>query len=556
MALKTRHETQALAVPRTRRKHPVRNMTSLPAGKVVPLAVVPMLREDSMKGQFAFAFEMQETVEVLMNGIDVVVEAWVIPMLAFPEFRTMDDLNLAYTKNTRPGELPVPYFETAVAGDPLTEEVNMRLGKHRRAGRKMNLTYRKAYNTLVNFQRAEVSPNIPQRELNDKTLAQALWPKNKFSHIVPDFDQAVMQGEVALNVAEQNLVLKSGAGTDFLTVSNLVGPNNPLQGTSTTNAVGALETVDRAGNHVMFGPLGQLKNISGLEADLRGAVAKLSDNGITISLANIDLARKAQVFANIRKKYNGLSEDMLIDLLMDGITIPEQSWRQPTKIMEGRTRFGMHKRYSGDADALTASVVNGAAAIEFSVNVPRCPPGAVMMIVASIAPEQLFERQEDPFLVAEDADDLPSFISDHLDPEAVVAVRNSYIDEDHDTPDDIYGYAPENHEWNDAGPGIGGRFYRPEVDAGFDEDRNALWAVETQNPTLTKDAYLVPADIHLKPFWTSTIDPFDCVTLGQCIIEGNTQFGPLLIEALPQSDYDAVMDRVDQTRITKQPVAP
>jgi len=546
-------------VPRTRRKHPVRNMTSLPAGKVVPLAVVPLLREDSMKGQFAFAFEMQETVEVLMNGIDVVVEAWVIPMLAFPEFRTMDDLNLAYTKNTRPGELPVPYFETAVAGDPLTEEVNMRLGKHRRAGRKMNLTYRKAYNTLVNFQRAEVSPNIPQRELNDKTLAQALWPKNKFSHIVPDFDQAVMQGEVALNVAEQNLTLRGtvGAGNRFLPIQNF--SNQPLSVIGPESGgyqAAPLKTVDRAGQHVTYGPLGDATDIRGLRADLQGAVAQLSDNGITISLANIDLARKAQVFANIRKRYNGLTEDMLIDLLMDGITIPEQAWRQPTKIMEGRTRFGMHKRYSGDADALTASVVNGAAAIEFSVNVPRCPPGAVMMIVASIAPEQLFERQEDPFLVAEDADDLPSFISDHLDPEAVVAVRNSYIDEDHDTPDDIYGYAPENHEWNDAGPGIGGRFYRPEVDAGFDEDRNALWAVETQNPTLTKDAYLVPADIHLKPFWTSTIDPFDCVTLGQCIIEGNTQFGPLLIEALPESDYDAVMDRVDQSRIVKEPVAP
>jgi len=553
MALKTRHETQALSVPRTRRRHPVRNMTSLPAGKVVPLAVVPLLREDSMKGQFAFAFEMQETVEVLMNGIDVVVEAWVIPMLAFPEFRTMDDLNLAYTKNTRPGELPVPYFETAVAGEPLTEEVNMRLGKHRRAGRKMNLTYRKAYNTLVNFQRAEVSPNIPQRELNDKTLAQALWPKNKFAHIVPDFDQAVMQGEVALNVAEQNMVLKGAAGhPGYLEVAG-----TPMVAGVTTGARNVtLEATNRLGHSGGSVGAQNVTSMTGLRADLQGAVAVLAQDGITISLANIDLARKAQVFANIRKKYNGLSEDMLIDLLMDGITIPEQSWRQPTKIMEGRTRFGMHKRYSGDADALTASVVNGAAAIEFSINVPRCPPGAVMMIVASIAPEQLFERQEDPFLVAEDADDLPSFISDHLDPEAVVAVRNSYIDEDHDTPDDIYGYAPENHQWNDAGPGIGGRFYRPEVDAGFDEDRNALWAVETQNPTLTKDAYLVPADIHLKPFWTSTIDPFDCVTLGQCIIEGNTQFGPLLIEALPESDYDAIMERVDQSRIVKEPVAP
>lgn len=542
----TRHKPTPLDVPKTRRSHPLRNMTSLPAGKVVPLAAIPLLREDSMQGRFTCAFEMQETVEILLNGIDVVVDTWLVPNLAFERFRTMDDVNLAYTKNTRPGESLVPYFETAPAGAVGSNEIHKRLGKHARPGQVVNMAFVESYNRLVNFQRAEVSPAIPQRGRLETTLAQALWPTNIFSHIVPDFDQAVMEGEVALNIAQQNLALKGSVSNRYV----------PVAGDGVTSIRGTASATNditlNSGVMQISGGSGALKNLTGLRADLQGAVAVLEDNGITISLANIDMARKAQVFANIRKQYN-LNEDMLIDLLMDGISVPEQAWRNPIKLRSERTRFGMAKRYASNGDALTESVVNGAAALSFSVNVPTVPCGGVVMVVASIAPEQLFERREDPYLVATDpTTDLPKFIHDHLDPEQVEVVHNDYIDNDHDAPTGVYGYAPTNHKWNGAGPGIGGRFFRPEVDAGFDEDRQSLWAVETQNPLLTKDAYLVPADIHLKPFWTSTIDPFDCVTGAEINITGLTQFGPMLIEALPgESDYDSILGKVDQDRIEK-----
>ncbi|UIB81422.1 major capsid protein [Flyfo microvirus Tbat2_108] len=545
----TRHKPTALDVPRTRRSHPLRNMTSLPAGKVVPLAAIPLLREDDMSGQFTCAFEMQETVEILLNGIDVVVDTWLVPNLAFERFRTMDDVNLAYTKNTRPGETLVPYFETAPAGAVGSNEIHMRLGKHARPGQVMNMAYVEAYNRVVNFERSEVSPAIPKRARLDTSLAQALWPTNVFAHIVPDFDQAVVEGEVALNIAQQNLTLQGSVAGRYVPVAG----NGGTVGVKTSGGhVDILVQGVSGTQSLTAGTSGAVKDITNLRADLQGAVAVLADNGITISLANIDMARKAQVFANIRKQYN-LNEDMLIDLLMDGITVPEQAWRNPIKLRSERTRFGMAKRYASNGDALTESVVNGAAALSFGISVPRVPCGGVVMVVASIAPEQLFERREDPYLVATDPTrDLPKFIHDHLDPEQVEVVHNDYIDNDHDQPAGVYGFGPTNHKWNGAGPGIGGRFFRPEVDAGFDEDRQAIWAVETQNPLLTKDAYLVPADIHLKPFWTSTIDPFDCVTGAQIIISGNTQFGPMLIEALPgESDYDAILDKVDQDRIEK-----
>lgn len=544
----TRTLATPLAVPRTRRKQPVRNMMSLPAGKVVPIMVQPLLREDAYASTVQCAFEMQETVEILLNGVDVVVEAWIVPNLADPRFRTMDDLNLAYTGNARPGETAVPYFVHETAGDPLANEIHMRLGKHAKPTDLINMSYIRAYNALVNHSRLEASPRIPQRELNDRTLAQSLWPRNLFGHIVPDWDQARMEGEVALSIAEQNLALMGPGGATGLEVTG-----NPVLRDVTGND----RTLAIDVNNNLYTSLPQptdnraVTNIRGLQAELAGAVAVLQDNGVTISLANIDLARKAQIFADIRRRYNGLDEEMLIDLLMDGIAIPEQQWRKPIKLKTVTTQFGMAKRYSSDANALTESVVNGAAAVSFPLRVPRIPCGGILMVVAYIAPEQMFERMEDPYLHAQGPDDLPSFLPDHLDPEAVEVVYNRYIDIDHDQPTDIYGYAPTNHEWNMTAPGMGGRFYRPEVDAGFDEDRQALWAVETANPRLTEDAYLVPADIHLKPFWTSTIDPFDVIVVAPGVIEGNTQFGPALIESMPDSDYNAVMDRVDIGRIVK-----
>lgn len=560
MANTLRHETRPLGVPRSQRNNGLRAMTSLPAGKVVPLAAFPLLREDALRGRMAFAFEMQQTVEVLVNGIDVVVEAWLIPNLAMPEFRTLDDYNLAFTGRKRDDVAnPTPLFVREAAGaDPDANQIHKRMGLHRKAGLQQNMSYVRSYNTLVNFARAEASPNIPQRELLDKTLAQALWPKNTFSHIVPDFDAAVMEGEVALNLAEQTLRLQGVGGTSYLPVADHK-PNNTVM-TALMSDGPTRNLVVAAGGNILAGggaagqTINKLNNQQ-LRADLTGATALLANNGFKLSMKNMELAQKAQVYANIRKKYNA-HEEMIIDLLMDGITVPEQDWLQPHLLKKAQTRFGMAKRYSSDADALTASVVDGAAAVEFSISTPRVPCGGVVMVVAYIAPEQLFERVEDPYLVAANADDLPAFIEDHLDPQQVEIVKNDYIDSDHDQADDTFGYAPQNFKWNASVARMGGRFYRPEVDAGFDEDRNSIWAVETQNPRLTKDFYLVPADIHTKPFWTQTIDPFDCITMSNLVIEGNTQFGPRLIEAMPESDYDAIMAKVDQTRIEKEPVAP
>ena len=127
-------------------------------------------------------------------------------------------------------------------------------------------------------------------------------------------------------------------------------------------------------------------------------------------------------------------------------------------------------------------------------------------------------------------------------------VKNEYVDLDHDTPTATFGYAPLNHEWAHAGPQIGGRFYRPAVDAAFDEDRQRIWAVETQNPVLSEDFYLCTT-MHTKPFVVTNQDPFEALMRGEAMIQGNTVFGGLLIEA--NNDYDEVAAEAPVDRIVK-----
>ena len=538
-----RMTTTPVPVTKSRRNHKIRNLTSMPAGKCVPIAVIPLLREDSCSAEVSLSFEMQETVEILLNSVNVDVHAWVFPNLASDRFRSMDDINLSYSGQKRAAEPTViPWFELAAAGAYGTNAIHDRLGKHAKSTDMVNMAYVEAYNACWNYRANQVSPNIPQRARLDKTLAQAFWSRNSFSHIVPDFDQAVMEGEVALNVTAGMLPVKGRAGaTGTGGLQNII---MTLSGGSTGRGlqINTGETAVRiTGATVGANQTMQFENVW----------AEMQDNGITVSLANIDLARKTQAWAEIRKQYSGLSEDMLIDLLMDGISIPEQAWKEPILLHHATTQFGMAKRYASNGEALTQSVVNGAAQVQFRIATPPVPCGGVVIITAEISPEQLFERRLDPYLHAQSVDDLPAYTRDFLDPEKVEVVQNRYIDIDHDTPTDVYGYAPLNYRWNDAGPNIGGRFIRPTVDAAFDEDRQAIWAVETQNPTLSEDAYLVPADIHLKPFWTSTIDPFDCIAIGEAAITGNTVFGAQLIEATAVSDYDAVLAKVEQDRIVK-----
>lgn len=537
-----RTSTTPVTAPRSRRGHDLRGLSSLPAGRMVPLCAIPLMREDTLeRTSIRFSFEMSETVEMLINAINVNMKAYLVPHLAFDRFHSIDALNRSYMGEPDPGSGSViPYFSVVPAPAPQMNKIHYYLGKHAPQGAMVNNVYTETYNAIWNFRAKNRSPDIPLRAETDISLAPAFWQHEQFAHIVPDFDQAAIDGEVPLNVVGGQMPIKMQPTATFIQVG--------------TGAVSAPTNFGR----LQVGSNGNIKKSGpapGADTDIilgniPGIMAELEQNGITVSLSNIEMARKTQAFAKLRQRFVGHDDDYIIDMLMDGLTVPEAAFQQPLLLAERSTTFGMSKRYSSDADALTESVVNGMTVIDMNVRCPRVPMGGVVMVVCEITPEQLFERQVDPYLYAIEPEQLPHYLRDTLDPEKVEIVENRYIDVAHGTPGGTFGYAPLNHMWNHAGPCIGGKFFRPTVNTSFDEARLRLWSVETIDPTLSADFYLCN-QMHLKPFVVQNQDPFEVVWRGSSVITGNTVFGGFLMES--NGDWDEVLEKAPQDRIDDVP---
>ncbi|MDB4277872.1 hypothetical protein N9863_02135 [Flavobacteriaceae bacterium] len=499
-------------------------ITSGNAGKIIPVACIPLLREDGVKrSRMQIAVEMMETAEVLFNGVNVTVNAHLVPKLAFDRFNGMDDLNRSYQGVPREdGETPIPFIETHTFSQA-DNEFYKTLGMHAQGSATVNRDYIEAYNTVVNFRRKERSSSLTMRTMTDTSLAQAFWNHTTMAHIVPDFDQAIIDGEVALNVAQANLPLHSAGSV-----------SNSINGTIYRTPRGSAN----------FAPVGS----EGDQTWGDEIWAELTDNGITVSLSNIELAKKTQAFAKARSMFQGHDDDYIIDTLMSGIRIPDQAMKQPILLAQQRTQMGYQQRFASDAANLDESVAVGGALVDITMRTPAINTGGIIVITAEITPEQIFERQKDHYLYNVNVNKYPEFTRDELDPEKVSVVTNDHIDVDHSNPNAVFGYAPLNHEYMRSAPNIGGKYYRPEVDASFDEDRQKIWANETVDPELTEDFYLCN-NIHHKVFSDSISDAFEITARGTFEITGNTVFGGALKEAT--DDYDEVMADVDQTRLTK-----
>lgn len=544
-----RTKTTPIPVQRTSRKLSQRILTSLNAGKMVPIMAVPLLREDSVtSGTFRIGFEMSETVEMLMNAVNVRVMTYLVPKLAFERFDGLDSINKSYEgiPMTAGGEV-IPWFEMGTAQLDQSPILTA-MGVHTRAFDQINTDYLEAYNAIWNFRAKNRSPDIPLRTRLQADLAPAFWQHQTFAHIVPDFDQALIDGEVPLNIVGGSLPVKGLGILDPSQALNTTGVSAKVTGES------APVTLNPAWNASVTTPAsaGQAAMIvkGNSTTGYPEIFAEMAENGITVSLSNIELARKTQAFAALRRQYNGHSDEYIIDLLMDGIEIPDASWKQPMLLSDETTVFGMSKRYASDGASLTEHVVSGATMLDVRWSVPRVNVGGIIMMVVEIAPEQLFERQRDPYIHCSSVSQLPQFLRDTLDPEKVEVVQNQYVDVDHDTPTGTFGYAPLNHMWAKSMPRVGGKFFRPDVDGAFDEDRQRIWAVETKNPVLSTDFYLCTT-MNYKPFviTDSSIDHFECLVRGEVNIRGNTVFGGLLVEAT--NDYQEVLSEAPQDRIDK-----
>jgi hypothetical protein len=551
--------TAPIQTQKSTRRDRGRVLTSGDAGKILPLKYIPMLREDAVRrGKVRVNIEMMETAEMLMNGIQVNVMAHYVPMLAFERFSgSMEELNRSYQGQTGIGGSVVPYFETnkywnGTAVATIDDAWNMDLsttilgaaefygtmGIHfggninRSVDFIVNSTVVEAYNSIVNHRRKARSASLPLRNAFDHTLADAFWSLDN-NHIVPDFDQKLIDGEVSLTGLTFQAPIKSRytVGTSYGNDATL----NQVPGTSDL-----LAPAMKGGDIQDIGDVYLFDEI----------FAELTQGGnATMSLADIEQAKKTAAFAKLRSMYDGIEDDHIIDLLMEGIRVPEETMKQPILLSRQSTMIGYNQRYATDAANLDTSVTNGYASVDLSIRTPQLNTGGVILVTAEIVPEQMWERKKDYFLYTTDPDTLPNYLRDVLDPEQVSVVKNDHLDVNHSTPNGTFGYAPLNHEWQRDMVNVGGKYYRPSNDA-FDEDRAKIWTVETTDPTLSADFYLV-SGLHKKVFADQVADSFEITCLSDMEINGNTVFGQRLLEADATSDYEQITNLVDTARIEK-----
>ena len=533
-----------------------RVLTSGDAGKILPLKYEWLHREDGVQsGKIRVNVEMMETSEMLMNGVGVTLYAHFVPMLAFDRFSgSMNELNASYKGENGVAGSVVPFFESnkyAINGVAYTASDSSAwddgsnavananfyrtLGMHFQTVSNLNTTVVEAYNAIVNHRRKARSKSLPLRNAFDHSLAEAFWINNGMQNIVPDFDQALIDGEVQLQGLTFQAPIKSPSLQGHGTNTYKDAPNTDYLTSTYRNSPAMLgDNIDVEGTNYVFNEI----------------FAELTSGGnATMSLADIDQARKTAGFAKLRQMYDGIDDDYIIDLLMSGIRVPEEAMKQPILLGKQRAMIGFNQRYATDAADLDESATNGFATIDMSIRTPAMNTGGVIMITAEIVPEQLWERKKDYFLYTTDADTLPNYLRDFLDPEKVSVVKASHCDVNHATPDATFGYAPLNHEWQRDMVNVGGKYYRPSNDA-FDEDRAKIWSAEATNPILNEDFYLC-TDLHKKVFADQTADSFEITAMTDFKIVGNTVFGAGLQESDATSDYDAITAQVDSARIVK-----
>ncbi|QCS37255.1 major capsid protein [Tortoise microvirus 76] len=532
-----RMSTKPVGIDRTNRRQDLQILTSMQSGKMMPIAYVPLLREDRAQGFLDVNIEMMETTELLMNPVRVLVSAYMVPFLALDRFEgSMDQLNRSYMGQPKvDGGAVTPFFETQAYGAYGANPLYKYLGIHGNSADLMNTTVIEGYNQIWNLRAKNRSPNLALRARLDTSLAPAFWPRSRFAHIVPDFDQARVDGLIALNVVNSKLPIKG--------LANIA--TQVSAGTNVYKNDGTQEVAVTTAGSRWFNLVGKEKAAGNFFTDV---YAEMSGTAGAISLSNIELAKKTQAWAKLRERYNEHSDEWLIDMLMQGLSVPDESLKRPFLISQTEATIIQAKRYASTAGQLDASVTNGMAQARVRLSAPQIPTGGIIMVVAEAVPEQLFERQKDVFLSKTAVGQLPDAQRDDLDPEKVEAVLNSDIDVMHNAPTGVFGYGPLNHWWNAFPPRVGGKFQRPSVDPATDTVRQRIWAVESANPTLSANFYIV-SGIHNKVFINPSQDPFDVTGSGIVMVNGLTQFGDALVEAT--NDYAEVLEKAPTARIVK-----
>lgn len=526
-------QTRPLNLPKTRRRDEWRGLSSCRAGQIVPVAYFPLLREDAIRGRISVQIRMAEALHTIINPVRVTMQAHLIPKSALARFDgSLEVLNRSYMGQTLPGGGVAPAWDIPDANvgtfgdDDLGHEIYDKLGIHYKSTSAINADIVESYWTMVNWRRAAVSKALAKIVITETKLAPAFWDSWKFDMVKPSFDAAMMEGNVPVSLDAAELPIPS---------ITRVGGNTG----STTASVTATSSA------ISFGASGNALNVDIAAGELPYADMAATDG--TISLANIAMATQTRRMAELRQRYQGIPDEYLIDMLMQGLRVPPEDFREPVLLARGQTVIGQVERYATDGASLDQSVTRGIAQLSLPINTPPIETGGIVLVTIEIVPEQLYERNEDFFLRVKDPQrDLPDALADMLDPQKVDVVPNAFPDVFHSDPGGIFGYAPMNHQWQRNFARVGGRFKRPVPDA-FVEERQRIWAVEKADPALSADFYLCPDPFPHTVFADADADPFEIVAVGSCVLTGLTQFGAGFEE--DDDHYEKILAQIDTGRI-------
>jgi len=533
-----RQSTAPVAFQRTQRKEQGVLMSSGNAGVVMPIGYVPVLRGDSCSGRVSVDFSLAEMPRPLLNAVFLNVQAWFVPKHIHPQFNGTDEFAHSYTGEPMKAlgvadRQPPQFFLSTPSANVANSDFFKTLGIHLWNGSSVHTDVIDAFSLIYNFRLQAHSSKIARRKYFSEDAAEALsfprafWPSGRFAQVVPDYEQALVVGELDLDIQSGQIPV---AGLMYST---------DVQSGHTWRDTGT----DFDANPQPTSPRFTAVKIGGGKGTV---AATFAGETVVTSLAEIDKARTTQAFAKLRAAYAGndptgfVSDETILAHLMQGLAVPEDMFKRPWLLDSVRVPFGFNERFATDSTALDESVTTGRASAGLSINIPVTQSGGVVIFTAEVLPEKLDERQSDEWLHCLSPDVLPNALRDIQNPEPVDVVPNRRIDAKHTAPNGTYGYEPMNNKWNREFTRLGGVFYQANPSAPNTEQRSAIWQAQVVDPVYSNDHWLAPSPFPNYVFSDTVAPAFEFVVRHSCVLVGNTQIGDVLAE--DNNDYSAVED--------------
>lgn len=554
-----RQSTQPMSFNRSTRTDRRVLQTSGRAGKVLLLDYIPVLRGDAVGGEIEVELTLADMPKPLLNGVMCNIQSWFVPKSHFPQFGSWEEFVASYNKDPLPGfptgtRAAPAFFHGALGLGPAMQSSDhyTTMGLYASTVGQVNVDLLDAYTLIHNFRLRAHSSKLALRAFwaqatnnqNHPALkfARAFWPQNRFSRVVPDYEEALIAGDFNADVVAGTLELDgiyAQKSTPTGAAMNVTGANTGLRGAPDTLGDPGDFSVDigSASDHVRIY----------FDASGRGKLGVTPNAGsnFKLRLQDLDKARLAVAMAKRRQAMAGQNhtgfqpENTIMSELMAGFHVPAQMLSRPILLGSRMVPFGFVERFSSDADALEASLTRGATRVRLPVNLPMQESGGYIMTICEIVPERIYERQQDPYLNIVDPAEFPDAEKDVLRTVPVDVVQNRRIDNAHTTPLGVFGYEGMNDVWNRDFTCLGGVFRQPTPgNPSWTEARSSLWVPNIVNPTYSIDHFLVPEDFPHNVFSDTTGPAAEIIVRRNASINGITQIGDPLAE--DNADYAAV----------------